>query len=194
MTNEELTNKVKDLVNKIDDGIDMDGGEMLDVVNDNDEVVGVLPRSVVWENGLQHNVRGVDIFLINERGEVLLQTRSLKKKYWPGGYDYSCGESLQSGEKYGDAVKRGLSEELGFAVSDDAIEEKGVYKFDEAKGFACFGKVYLVRVQKDQKFVFNKEETSEVSWKTVDYIRGLNNLSPDKFKGGYRAVFEMVFG
>lgn len=194
MTNEELSKKVKELKDKVDSGIDMDGEELLDVVNGSDEVIGVLPRSVVWENGLQHNVRCVDVFLINEQGEVLLQTRSLKKKYWPGGYDYSCGESLQSGETYMQAVKRGLSEELGIVALDSEIEERGSYKFDEVKGFACFGKVYLVKVQKDQKFVFNKEETSELKWETVDYIREINNVSPDKFKGGFRSVFEMVFG
>lgn len=194
MTNKEVEEKVMELQKSVGGGLDMDEVELLDVVNNEDEVVGILSRSVVWENGLQHNVRCVDVFLVNEYKEILLQTRSLKKKYWPGGYDYSCGESLKSGETYEEAIKRGLYEELGVTVLGGDIEEKGKYKLDEAKGFACFGKVYLVKTHKDQKFVFNTEETSELNWKTVDYIRDLNNLYPDKFKGGFRAVFDMVFG
>ena len=56
--------------------------EIFDVVNELDEVIGQQPRSEVHRQGLQH--RAVHVLLLNARGQVFLQKRSLTKDRQPG--------------------------------------------------------------------------------------------------------------
>ena len=63
--------------------------EVFDVVNEKDEVVGEAIRGEVHRNPkLIH--RAVHIWVLNDRGEILLQQRSLTKDKAPGQWDISC--------------------------------------------------------------------------------------------------------
>lgn len=61
----------------------MSDDELLDLVNENDEITGTVWKSEVHRNPyLIH--REVAIAVFNEKGEILLQQRSLKKENSPG--------------------------------------------------------------------------------------------------------------
>lgn len=193
MTDLELKEKVLKLINTVPVVEDADGDELQDVVDGNDEVVGVLPRGVIWDNGLENNVRVINIFVQNERGEIFLPVRSMKKRYLPGGYDYSCGENVKSGESYFDGAVRGLKEELG--IDSDKLDEVGTFKPDLEKGLFCFGKVYLFRVDpKDEQIMINTDEFVGHEWRSIVEVREMLNKSPERFKRDYKAVFELAFG
>lgn len=192
MTNEELILKVKELLGKIYFSEDVDGTEMQDVVDNSGKVIGSLPRGVIWDNGLENYTRVVNVFLVDDNNRVLVQIRSLKKKNWPGGYDFSCGENLKMGESFEDGLKRGLKEELGVDVGK--AEKIGEFVPNKKKGFACFGEVYKVVVDSDIKVQFDPNEVMEFRWMTTTEIRNLLASVSEKFKRDYRPVFEMVFG
>lgn len=86
--------------------------EYLDIVNEEDEVIGKDTRKNIHDKYKIH--RGTHIFVINSKGDLLLQKRSLKKKYYPGFYDASVGCQVLSGESYEEAAIRETKEELGF--------------------------------------------------------------------------------
>jgi isopentenyldiphosphate isomerase len=88
--------------------------ELLDVVNDNDEVVGVKSRGEIHAEGLMH--RAVHILLFNSKGELFLQKRSLSKDEQPGKWDSSAAGHVDSGEAYLDCACREIGEELGIVV------------------------------------------------------------------------------
>ena len=90
-----------------------DPDELFDVVDENDQVVGVMPRREVHRLGLRH--RAVHVLLFNGRGEIFLQKRSLFKDANPGLKSTSCAGHLDAGEHYDDAARRELGEELGLA-------------------------------------------------------------------------------
>jgi isopentenyldiphosphate isomerase len=85
--------------------------EYLDVVNDDDAVVGRETRSTIHRRGLRH--RGVHVFLFTEDGMLLVQQRGSQKEASPSALDCSVSEHLQAGEGYQQAARRGLREELG---------------------------------------------------------------------------------
>jgi len=87
--------------------------EIFDVVDDEDRVVGQAPRSVVHAQRLMH--RAVHIFVLNSRGELLLQKRSAQKDEYPLCYTSSASGHLSAGESYETAAPRELDEELGLA-------------------------------------------------------------------------------
>jgi isopentenyl-diphosphate delta-isomerase type 1 len=97
--------------------------EFLDVVNDDDVVIGRDSRRTVHEIGLQH--RGVHVFLFDADGNMLIQKRSADRASAPSLLDCSISEHVQSGESYLEAAIRGMKEEMGV----EGIELKRLTKF-----------------------------------------------------------------
>lgn len=85
--------------------------ELLDIVNDEDIVVGQEMRSVVHERGLQH--RGVHVFLFTRDGKMLVQKRSADRAQYASQWDCSVSEHVKAGEDYLSAAMRGVKEEMG---------------------------------------------------------------------------------
>ena len=100
-----------------------DDGELLDLVNFEDEVIGTVHRGEVDEKefDLPGNVRAVDCFIVNSKNELFIPRRSMHKKMFPGGLDFSCAEHVQSGESYDEAMVRGFKEELGMDIKRDNL-------------------------------------------------------------------------
>ncbi len=85
--------------------------EIIDMITEEDEVIGTMTRKEVIEQNLLH--RSVFIFVFNENGDVFIQKRSEDKDILPGMYGVSCGGFVQSEETYEDGAERELKEELG---------------------------------------------------------------------------------
>jgi isopentenyldiphosphate isomerase len=90
--------------------------ELLQLVDEADQVVGVAPRGEVHRLGLLH--RAVNVVVVDSTGRVFLQQRAAGKAVSPLHWDVSTSEHLAPGEPWSDAAGRGLREELGIDVSD----------------------------------------------------------------------------
>jgi len=164
--------------------------EMQDVVDDNDNVVQTLSRDEIWQKGLQSRVRVINVFVKNSLGQILVPIRSLQKKNWPGCYDFSCGENVQAGETYDQALKRGMVEELG--ITD--FSAKLIAKLTPADGEVCFMKVFEVTIPADTfEFKYDQAEVEKVIWMDPSEINNLSVSSPEKFKNGYPQLFNRYY-
>ncbi|MGD0476726.1 MAG: NUDIX domain-containing protein [Nitrososphaerales archaeon] len=85
--------------------------EEVDLVDEEDTVVGAATLRNCLEKGLLH--RAVAVLVLRTNGKVLLQQRSKRDLWHPGLWTLSCTGHVKSGEKYRDAAKRELDEELG---------------------------------------------------------------------------------
>lgn len=88
--------------------------ELLDVVDENDQVVGVKKRGEIHAQGLMH--RSVHILVFNSDAELFIQKRSMNKDNEPGLWDSSAAGHVDSGEDYFSCAVRELGEELGIEV------------------------------------------------------------------------------
>lgn len=88
--------------------------EWLPVVNEKGEVIGkATRRSCHTGSMLLHPV--VHLHLLNDKGDIYLQKRSMKKDFLPGMWDTAVGGHVGFGEKIEDALKRETLEELGIS-------------------------------------------------------------------------------
>jgi isopentenyl-diphosphate delta-isomerase len=90
--------------------------ELLDVVNEDNQVIGQAKRATVHSSGRWH--RGVHVFLFTPNGRLLVQRRSHAQDTFPGALDCSVSEHLKVGESYREGAVRGLREELGLDAID----------------------------------------------------------------------------
>lgn len=81
------------------------------LVNEMDEPVGQLEKMQAHQEGLLH--RAFSIFILNDKGEMLLHKRA-KEKYHSGGlWTNACCSHPRPSESVLDAAHRRLNEEMG---------------------------------------------------------------------------------
>ncbi len=85
--------------------------EIIDVIDENDNVIGQAPYSDIYSKKLPHRI--VHLFIFNDAGEMALQLRSKHKSFCPGAWSTSVGGHVQSGETYEAAILRESMEEVG---------------------------------------------------------------------------------
>ncbi len=85
--------------------------EYLDVVDENDIVVGMASRDEIYQKQLPHRI--VHILLFDEVGNMWLQKRSPHVSYCPDHWSTAVGGHVRSGETPEVAALREFKEELG---------------------------------------------------------------------------------
>jgi isopentenyldiphosphate isomerase len=87
------------------------GDELVDVVDDEDRVVEIVPRREMRERHLLH--RCTYVLVRSPEGLINVHRRTETKDTFPGAYDMLPGGVCASGETYDDCARRELAEELG---------------------------------------------------------------------------------
>ncbi|HCH34194.1 MAG: NTP pyrophosphohydrolases including oxidative damage repair enzyme [Candidatus Saccharibacteria bacterium GW2011_GWC2_48_9] len=106
--------------------------EILDVVNDNDEVVGQAERDRVHSEGLVCRLVYVCFYTAN--GEIILQKRSDTKKNDPGKLTTTVSGHVGSGQTYLEAAVRETVEESGIKVLPEDLTSLGIARADYVQG------------------------------------------------------------
>lgn len=119
LTLEEWVMLTRHYENRHDEDRGQRAGEIFDVVNEQNEVLGQSTRGEVHAKGLWH--RAVHIFVFNKHGELWLQQRSHLKDVHPLAWDSSAAGHLDAGEDYATAAARELKEELGIESPTECI-------------------------------------------------------------------------
>ena len=98
------------------------GEEMLPLIDEEGNVLGVAPRSECHKGpGKLHPV--VHLQIVDGRGSMYLQKRAMDKDVQPGKWDSAVGGHVGVGEDLDEALARELREELG--VTKLALESSG---------------------------------------------------------------------
>ena len=132
--------------------------EIFDVVNERDEVVGQAPRSEVHRRKLHH--RAVHVLVLNSRGELFLQKRSMKKDCYPGAWDSSASGHLDRGEEYDVCAVREVREEVGVQLP---ATPRRLFKID-SRPETGFEFVWIYQCQHEGPFELHPEEIERGDW------------------------------
>lgn len=110
----------------------------------------------------------VHTWILNSKGELLIQKRNKNLKRNPGKWAFTGG-AVDTNETSLDGAIREVKEELGVNVHNDEIEY--LLSFKREKGFVD---VWLVK--KDipiEEIVLQKEEVSEAKWVSLEKLMDL---------------------
>ena len=160
---------------------------MLEIVDRNGTVIRLAPRSEIHGNpALIHRV--VHVLVLNEKGEVLLQKRSMNKDVAPGRWDTSVGGHISPGEDLLIAANRETEEELGFVP----VQLKFLYSYLHSNPYET-ELVYTYSCLHNGPFSFNKEEIETVRFWSIGEINaalGSKELS-DNFESEIMKYLEL---
>jgi len=106
--------------------------EILDIVNDQDEVIGQAERDEVHRIGLVCRLAYVCFYTADR--EIILQKRSTTKKNDPGKLTTTVSGHVASGQDYLEAAVREILEETGIEVEANDLTSIGVIRADYVQG------------------------------------------------------------
>jgi len=93
--------------------------EFLDIVNENDEIIGVASKEDIYKKLLCHRI--VHVLIFNNEGKMFLQKRSTTVSFCPDFWSTAVGGHVDTGETYHEAALREYHEELGITSALDIV-------------------------------------------------------------------------
>lgn len=152
--------------------------ELLDIVNEQDQVVDILPRSIAYQQNKLASLRAVWLLIKNEDGKFWIPRRHGSKKILPNCLDGSAVGHVTSGQTYEQSMIREVAEELNIDISQ--MQYSFIGKLTPQQGAVCFLEVFQLNVPNNFVINYNKEDFSEFFW-----------LSPQEIMEKYHAGEKM---
>jgi isopentenyldiphosphate isomerase len=160
-------------------------GEIFDVVNDRDEVIGQQTRGEVHRLGLKH--RAVHVLVFNRRGEVFLQKRSLRKDTSPGAWDSSASGHLDAGEDYDVCAVRELHEEIGLKTVAAPVP---LFKIN-ARPETGQEFVWVYRLEAEGPFTLHPDEIETGGWFAPEKVTSWMAGRPQDFAKALLLIWKL---
>jgi isopentenyldiphosphate isomerase len=148
--------------------------DLYDVLDEEGMSTGkVLDRVAVHDKELWHDV--VNVWVVNTKGEILLQLRAPDVELCPGVWDVAMGTHIRHGETHTDAALRGLKTELGLAVTPEELKHMFNIKCANPMANGTTHKVvgHVFLVQKDAEagdFKVDSKKVSKLAWKPLPML------------------------
>lgn len=159
------------------------------LVNEYDAPLGTMEKMEAHRKALLH--RAFSVFIVNGKGEMLLQQRSLQKYHSAGLWTNACCSHPRPGEDTRDAAIRRLWEELGFTTSLEKIFDF-TYRSEFDNGLTEFEFDHVFIGAYDQAVSPNKEEVSNYSFMSLEEIRAGLASDPQKYTAWFHLAFPLV--
>ncbi len=145
--------------------------ELVMVVDENNQPVGAVSRHVMRKAQLIH--RATYILVFNAKGHLLIHKRTGSKDIYPSHYDIAAGGVVLAGEKWLEAARRELAEELGIEGVPLIFQFEFYHEDSNNK---VWGRVYSC--QYDGPVTFQAEEIEEGEFVPVDRVFQLAENNP----------------
>jgi len=164
--------------------------EKVILVNENDEQIGLMPKLEAHEKAVLH--RAFSVFILNRKGELMLQQRAAHKYHSPLLWTNTCCSHQRDGETNLEAGNRRLIEEMGF---DCELKEifSFIYKapFDNGLTEHELDHVMIGEYENDPKL--NKEEVHSFKWMTLEAVKNDMELHPEIYTEWFKIIFEKFY-
>ena len=161
--------------------------EFMDVVDENDNVIGKATREEIHGLGKWH--RGIHVFVFDRAGRLLLPTRSSTKDKFPSTYDCSVSEHVKAGETFKEAALRGLKEEL--KLIKPILKQLLKFKMNYGPNDNTIAILYECRYR--GKLEIDKNEIREAKFLPLERVREILITNESKFALWTRELLKWYF-
>ena len=164
--------------------------EKVILVSPQDEVLGTMPKMEAHEKAVLH--RAFSVFVMNDRGETLLQQRAAEKYHSPLLWTNTCCSHQRMGESNIEAGKRRLQEEMGFHTELTELFSF-IYKapFDNGLTEHELDHVLLGHFKGEPQI--NPEEVAAWKWMALDDIKRDLEANPDAYTAWFKIIFNRFY-
>jgi isopentenyldiphosphate isomerase len=148
--------------------------EQFEVLDDQGHKTGQLvSRADVHEQQLWHEV--ANVWVMNNRGEVLLQMRGPHVDLNPSVWDVAVGTHVRPGEDPTIAAQRALKEELGLTITTDQLKHlfniQSANPMGEGRFHKVLGHVFLLKRDIDlADCTVDTSKITELAWKPMTQV------------------------
>lgn len=151
----------------------MDDEELVDIVDEENNVIGKSSRKEAHQKGHIH--RALSVLIFNSKGQVLLQKRSKTKSVYPLSWDISTSEHVLAGESYEDAGVRSVKEELGVEIVAEVITKPKLQKRKyQLKELVLENEIVLMlKASHDGPFEIDPKEVAHVQFFSTEEIENM---------------------
>lgn len=164
--------------------------EMVVLVNENDEKIGLMPKQEAHEKALLH--RAFSVFVFNENNELMLQQRALDKYHSPGLWTNTCCSHQRDGETNIEAGKRRLQEEMGFAT-DLKETISFIYKAPFDNGLTEHEYDHILVGSFNGKPKINPEEVADWKWMSLEDVKSDIKKNPSIYTEWFKIIFDKYY-
>ena len=159
------------------------------LVDNQDNPIGQMEKLEAHQKGLLH--RAFSVFILNSKGEMLLQKRASGKYHSPDLWTNACCSHPYPGEQTLNAAKRRLQEEMGFTCQLKEIEAF-VYKTEFDNGLIEHEFDHVLIGQYEGQITPNSNEVSEYRWVSISELDSLLSASENEFTFWFLIAYPKV--
>ena len=164
--------------------------EQVILVNEQDQQIGTMPKMEAHEKALLH--RAFSVFIMNEKGETMLQQRAAGKYHSPLLWTNTCCSHQREGESNLEAGKRRLIEEMGFSVELKELFSF-IYKAPFDNGLTEHELDHVMMGSFDGNPKINPDEVADWKWMKPEEIKKSIAADPQQYTAWFKIIFEKVY-
>lgn len=157
------------------------------LVDEHDNEQGLMEKMEAHRKGLLH--RAFSVFILNDKGELLLQRRALSKYHSGGLWTNTCCSHPRDGESNEEAAHRRLMEEMGFDCEVEKMLDF-VYRAELDQGLTEheFDHVFIGSYNDEPNI--NPEEVDSWKWMSLDDVESDINANPHNYTEWFKIIYD----
>jgi len=164
--------------------------EQVILVNEQDEQIGLMNKMEAHEKALLH--RAFSVFVMNDKGELMLQQRAAEKYHSPLLWANTCCSHQRDGETSLNAGKRRLQEEMGFVCELKELFSF-IYKAPFDNGLTEHELDHVMIGTYQDAPVINPEEVESYKWMTLEAVKNDMEKQPEIYTEWFKIIFDKFY-
>lgn len=161
--------------------------EIVILVDSLDNQIGTMAKMEAHEKAILH--RAFSVFILNDRGELMLQQRAHNKYHSPSLWTNTCCSHQREGEGNIKAGKRRLKEEMGFTTDLKELFHF-VYKAQLDNGLSEHELDYVLIGHFEGSPKINKSEVADWKWMDIKQIKESIKVNPNMYTVWFKIIFD----
>lgn len=164
--------------------------EQVILVDQNDQQIGLMPKMEAHEKAVLH--RAFSVFILNDKGETMLQQRAADKYHSPLLWTNTCCSHQRDGETNIQAGKRRLQEEMGFETELQELFSF-IYKAPFDNGLTEHELDHVMIGHYNGDPIINPDEVANWKWMYPISIKEDIQKNPDAYTAWFKIIFERFY-